>query len=789
MINSGLFFAGLAAVSLPVIIHLLNRRRFKRVDWAAMDFLLEAQRLNRRRVKLEEFILLLLRCLAMVLIGLLLARPYFSSNPGANLFASGQTEHIIVLDDSLSMGAAADGKSAMEEASAMLTDFVEKLVASGSNDLLTVVRTTAPDRFSANGLPLTDDTTGQILDEFGALQPSDRAGDLGAALLHVEAGLKDDKASVNRIVYVLSDLRARDWEGSAAAGSDAGVVDTLKRIAATAAGCHVLELGAEGDANLVVESVASRDKAVIAGVPAEFEVTVRNAGGASANDVRVRFGAGETLPMEATIDSIAPGETGVAAFTYTFSSEPGEEAEAGGGTAAPEPVPVHVSLEPSPDAGADLLAADDERFYPARVVRGLRALVVDGDPSGLLGQGETYYLRHVLAPNGDALSGVEVTVVDDTEFDNVELDEFEVVLLANLYRVTARRVELLENWVEDGGGLVVLLGDQIDEDVYNDLLFKEGNGLLPSRLVAVEGDETEETWALLEPATNNHPLFRIFVGDLRQLLDGVKIFRWWRSEAAGSNAAAAADAEGRGDAENGDASDGDEAPGGGAAGDSSVRVLATLTDPGAAPAVVEKAYGEGKVMMWTTPMDADWGTFPENGGAFLITTQEMVRYMARDRSGEGSVAVGQPVKQYVDLREFRSEVSVIAPGEADGQPVAARLPEGATQESTVWEVDFDETEKRGIYEIKLQPSAGGEPRTEMFAANIDTGESALRRVSLSVLRGDLGDSGVGIVARGGRIGELGANAAKTEIWKLILYVLGGLLAVELLFGWWIGARR
>ena len=67
LLNPSFLFAGTATVAAPIIIHLLNRRRFKKIDWAAMDFLLEAQRLNRRRVKLEELILLFITRVLMYL--------------------------------------------------------------------------------------------------------------------------------------------------------------------------------------------------------------------------------------------------------------------------------------------------------------------------------------------------------------------------------------------------------------------------------------------------------------------------------------------------------------------------------------------------------------------------------------------------------------------------------------------------------------------------------------------------------------------------------------------------
>src|SRR5947209_4742534 len=88
--------AGGALISLPIIIHLINRMRFKRIRWAAMEFLLKSQKRNRRRLIIEQLILLALRCLLVVLAGLLVARLKYGG--------SGQLiTHVVVLDDTLSM--------------------------------------------------------------------------------------------------------------------------------------------------------------------------------------------------------------------------------------------------------------------------------------------------------------------------------------------------------------------------------------------------------------------------------------------------------------------------------------------------------------------------------------------------------------------------------------------------------------------------------------------------------------------------------------------------------------
>src|SRR5271165_2281176 len=92
--------AGGALISAPILIHLINRMRFKRIRWAAMEFLLKSQKRNRRRLIIEQLILLLLRIFLVLLIAFLVARFV-----GGVLGATGQgTMHVVVLDDTPSMG-------------------------------------------------------------------------------------------------------------------------------------------------------------------------------------------------------------------------------------------------------------------------------------------------------------------------------------------------------------------------------------------------------------------------------------------------------------------------------------------------------------------------------------------------------------------------------------------------------------------------------------------------------------------------------------------------------------
>ena len=128
--------AGAGAVSLPVIIHLLNRRRYKIVSWAAMRFLLAAQKQNTRRMRLEQLILLLVRMalIALIVFAMASVMPWaenlwafvWPEGSGVQAARGGRTHHVLVVDGSLSMNLAADGKSLFDRARQMAIDKVER---------------------------------------------------------------------------------------------------------------------------------------------------------------------------------------------------------------------------------------------------------------------------------------------------------------------------------------------------------------------------------------------------------------------------------------------------------------------------------------------------------------------------------------------------------------------------------------------------------------------------------------------------------------------------------------
>src|SRR5438552_3687249 len=99
----------LAAAAAPLLIHLWSRHRFRESPWAAMQFLLAAMRKNARRLQLQQWLLLAVRTLIIVLVVLAVAEPY-----GEQLLAGGgasPAHKVLVIDGSYSMAYRPDGNT------------------------------------------------------------------------------------------------------------------------------------------------------------------------------------------------------------------------------------------------------------------------------------------------------------------------------------------------------------------------------------------------------------------------------------------------------------------------------------------------------------------------------------------------------------------------------------------------------------------------------------------------------------------------------------------------------
>jgi len=745
---------GMLAVSVPIIIHLLSKRRFKIVNWAAMDFLLEADKKNRRRVRLENLILLLLRCLAVILIALLVARPFFEPQGLGALASQGAGFHrIIVIDDSPSMAAATGTRTSFDAARDGLVGFVEQLGEQRPGDTISVVTTSDPGRANPSGRPLSAETVTEVKQLLRNMKMSDRPANLDAALLELENRLAGDPDSENRVVYLVSDLRRKDWlaeKPSAEAASlstvgDASVASVLRRVAEKVDGFVVVDVGGDETDNISVAEVKALDSTIVGGIDTRFEVTLVNHGPSEVTEIPVTFTAGASVPLTAVVPKIGAGSENRVSVPFTFRFP-----DAGS-------TPVTVEIGPE---GGDLLTVDNARHFAARVRAGVKILVVDGDPSSEWGMSESFFLKFALNPPGDALAGNIVEVVSENQFEGMDLQPYQLIFLCNVFKLGALGsdddvVLMLERFVNEGGGLVMFLGDQVDDVFYNKRLFNDGKGLLPMRLDAPPLMDAELKIANFDIVQPNHPVMSFFKGMDAPIIERVKVFNWFTGELSKKQL------------------------------DSGVTsVIARLGGDGeGAPAIVERQFGQGKVLLFNMPPDNDWSNWP-NDQSYLITMMELVNYAAKRLTQSGNAEVASALRYHVDTAKYMLKGKLTKP-EAEPTVVDARPVDDSKR--IAFEISRDDVMRRGFYELELTRYTGETERI-LFGVNIEPTESDLGRVDETTLQNRLGDANVEFVDGRATLSQ-GAQAGRREIWQTILIALLIALALEQFLGWQFGRAR
>ena len=759
LLNPAMLGLGALAVGVPILIHLLNKRRFKIVDWAAMDFLFEADKKNRRRVRLENFILLALRCLAMLLIGFLLARPFLPSSITKVINQVQKYERVILLDDSLSQKVLVGNETALQVAKNSLKQLLTELADSDeTEDWFTLFLTSNPTEPVRVNEIVTKGSVNLLNETIDGIECTDAPADYQSCLQKIKEYVSGDRKDVGRVVYVFSDLRARDWSSNSLEASEYAANKTLQEISEKVPQGFVVDVASNRDQNLAITDFRT-DDLLVSTKRVNFTVEVTNFGDQTVNDVRVIFQVGDETPKYKKIPSIKPGSKEVADFLHQFTtttnplSMTDEESELSQLKNYRIVAEIDRQSLGEKELLADQLIEDSKRALASRVMSGVPILLVDGDPSLSAERSDTYYLN-LLRIFG---TGWKIDTITSTEFESVPLAKYRVIFLCNIDSASNERIRALEQWVADGGGLVVMPGNQVDAGTFNQFFYRDGEGLSPIQLTEMRGDPTRNNWVNFEIDPQTHPAVKTIVEAEGVGFDRVEVFSWWSS---------IVDEKRLGD---------------------TVSVPLRFSDSDNSAAMTELIFGKGKSIVFTIPADGDWSSWPGDF-SFLPIMVDMVDDLVSTNASASVAAMGSEIRVPVDLSLYQNQVSIIDPGNEKVEKVASPLDESDSESSdTIYYVTFDDVNRAGFYEVQLNRHSG-ETDSLLFASNIDPSEGKLQRLNVGSLAPDFFGENFSLI-KPENLREQEVKGVTSEIWPWVVILLLVVLSAEQFLGWFWGRKR
>jgi hypothetical protein len=358
---------------------------------------------------------------------------------------------------------------------------------------------------------------------------------------------------------------------------------------------------------------------------------------------------------------------------------------------------VEVRLDDDP------MILDNRRRQVVSVRDAVEILFVDGDPKPGLFQSESAFFSEAIAPEAESpgqSTTNRIRTITPSQLARTELASYDVVVLANVPRVTRADVDLLEAYLKLGGGLVVFTGDQVQVPTYNRLLYDNGRGLLPAQLGSAVGDpRSRENPYFFDPLGFAHPIVSDFRGQPDPVvasLTQVKTFRYHRLTLPRESGAQVA--------------------------------LRLGTDP----LVVESQRGRGRVVLVATTADRDWTDWPIHP-SYPAVMDKIVLQAAAGRFADHTIRVGQPIQEVLPRAAAGGTASLVWPDRDEGMRAGdvRQVNLKIQPEGQVALVQSAPTEFSGTYRLEISAPLA---RTLRFSANSDPSESDTAKLDQSGLR-------------------------------------------------------
>lgn len=692
-LNPIILLAAGVAVLFPLLIHIFNRQKVKKISFSSLLFLRSLEKTRMRRVKIKEYLLLIIRSLIILLVVAAFARPAIRGGFATKVGAHAKTSVVVLLDNSYSMSYETKDGPVFELAKNRVRSILQQLKEGDEASL--VLFASRPKLITSQP---THDFKNLIryLDEEARLSAENTG--VGEALKSAYRILGDSK-NLNQEIYLVTDTEKSGW-----LDLPRGFLSPEEREARL----YLVDVAPPEKQNLVIEEINFGNQLIEKGKPFQITARVANFTRQPARNLLIGLYLDGKRVSQTDTDIDKDGKSTVK-FTPTVE-------EAG----------IHVGFFELTD---DDLLVDNRRYFAFRIPERIPVL--------LLGETErdTRHLGLALNPQDAEDADKEVDRMAKGSLSGIDFSKYQVVILSNLSRLTEVQLANLERFVQKGGGVFFVLGDNIDPEFYSNQLLKRFFNL--NLKDPLKSTKNVSGFFSFDRINLDHPIFQVYRDVEKDRFPLIKFYSIFELP------------EGR-----------------------DVKTIVRFN--AGQPALMERSYGAGKVLLLAASVEESQGDLVIHP-FFVPLINRAAEYLASDLSRlDEEILVGSRIRRELPADLAGKEVELFDPE----MRKTALQPVFQTDKLVL---KIDDTDLPGIYDIRAStPSSARGEVVERFAVNIDPKDSDPEKIEISEIKQKLEGLSLIHIEPGDDIEEsiLQSRYGK-ELWKTFLWIAFGLLALEM----------
>jgi hypothetical protein len=724
---SAAFLLALPLIAVPIAIHFYRGRRRDVVLWGAMQFLAAAVTKGRRMERLEEMLLMALRLAAVTALVLALARPMIRSTW---LGHSTEREVVVVLDNSMSMSRVIGGQSAVDQMRKKAASVVDSLSSTDGVQVLLAAGTEW-----ATAEPIAADASGkrklnEIIESTELTLGTADLLDCLQAAIHLEA---NDKLT-GRHVVILTDGQAESWHADRVGawrqlGSECKAAPVPTTIEVVDCGLDATQVD-----NVAVASLTAVRNLVRPNEPLELKAEIANVGDVASPSMHVQWLVGDKVMQESTVAGLEPHGKTQATTTLKLADS---------GIFA-----VGCRID-----RADQLPLDQENWLVAQVASELPVLFVQSDNASASAVSSSELFAAALGFKGTEAEAWHAVfrpeVISASALSTHSIADYRAIIIDNLAELDPQGVERLETFVRNGGGLWIALGDKIEPTKFNRDWYKDGDGLSPLALDSLEVlDKADDVAATVHPPSRDHAATMQLANTTQLDIDEARVRQHWSFAKRPT----------------------EEEP-----------VSFLLESGQGRPLVVEKYFGQGRILVQSFPLGLEWSNLPLLK-AYVVMIHDWLGYVTAPTSARYNLNPGTSIIASAPKDATKDSAEVVTPR-------GKRIPLTVTSGDSNSMFRYMQTQLPGMYRVRFTNDGAAADDVPFHVAQ-DSAESNLKMLGTAERDSLLEPAGVHFSGAVAKLSQTNETTPRREpLWGLLLAALVALLAGELLMASRIARQR